>query len=181
MLTVPLFSLTFYPAAYPSVADPLVLQSADHYLDGQTYLPVQVEQAVQVAEFVRGVTPAFYVRGQRTTRLDWIEVRRFASPGAALADSLEIAEAVPESTGWMRIDITDEDRAWAVTPCAVRAMAGRPEKAGAETLLRITWTLLCGALSEIATEVPAQDYLLFENGLTVLCEDESELALESYT
>ena len=181
MLTVPLFTLTFYPAAYPSTADALVLQSADHYLEGQAILPLQVEQAVQVAEFLRGVTPDFYNRGQRTTRLEWTEVRVYDTPSGALAASLEIAEAVPDSTGWLRIDIPDEGRAWAVTPCAIRAMAGRPEKSGAKTLLRVSWTLLCGALSEIAAEVPAEDYLLFENGFTVLCEDDSELALESYT
>ncbi len=181
MLTVPLFTLTFYPAAYPSTADALVLQSASHYLDGQVFLPVQVEQAVQVAEFVRGAVPDFFNRGNRATTLQWTEVRRYASPSGALAASFELAEAMPDSTGWLRIDLPDEGRAWAVTPCAIRMMAGRPEKAGAETLLKVTWTLLCGVLSEIAAEVPEEDYLLFENGFTVLCEDGSELALESYT
>lgn len=179
MLQQPHFVLTWYPGSYPSATGGVVLQSADHYIETQSTLGTQIEQLVQRADYLRAAAPDFWVRGNRTASLEWEEIRHYDSPGEALAAALAIAEAMPEETGWLRIDIPDQDRAWAASPCVIRATGSRHGKSGTKTRLALRWTLDCGPLAEIATDDPDGDHILLESGFELLCEDGSEIALES--
>jgi len=179
MLYCPIYTLTWYPGSYPSDASPLLLQSADHHSSGFAALAAMVEDSVQEAEFVRGASPDFYNRGNRRSRFDWEEIRRYATPSGALAAGLAAVEAMPSVTGWLRIDIPAEGRAWVASPCMIRS-AGVPavEKAGAESLLRLRWVLLCGPLTEIATTAE-EGAITSEIGTEILTEDGFYLALET--
>lgn len=164
-LACPSFTLTWYPGEYPSDTGAVVLQSADHYVDDAAGFGAAVEDLVQTAEFLRGSAPAFYNRGNRTTRLEWEEVRRYASPAEAMAAGLEIAAAMPSASGWLRIDLPDLYRAWKAEPCMIQRVAfPQPARDGRATLLRIQWTLLIGPLAEIPGDFSGLDILMLETG-----------------
>jgi hypothetical protein len=183
MLCKPLFTLTWYPGEYPSTASPLVLQSAEHYVeDGYASLGGRVTDNMQVADFLRSPAPAVWNRGNRKAEFDWEEVRDFADPSAALAAGMEIIAEMPSEVGWLRLEIPAQGRAWAGIPCGLKSAAfPRVVREGKSHLLKLQWTLLCGPASEIAVEAE-EGAITTEIGTEILTEDgEFYLALEELT
>lgn len=174
------FILTFYPAAYPSETNPFVLQSASHYIDGETSLDGLAEQIIQRADYIRGAVPDFFPRGNRATTLTWEEVRFADTHAAAIAAGLEAITAMPDTTGWLHISLPALGRAWALTPCAIRSGGYRhqPRGSGRRDLLRLRWQLDSGALTELhITAEP--DTLQLETGYEFQLEDAGYLELET--
>lgn len=180
MLLCPHFTLTWYPGTWPSTSGPLVLQSANHYVERADALGGLFEQMVQVAEFLRGETPDYYIRGNRTLTLEWQETRIITGgPGEALATALAALESLPDETGWLSINIPDEGRTWVVTPCAIRSAGwSHVVREGKSDLLRLRWTLLCGPLTEIVSD-GADDTILLETGAQLLTEEGENFELET--
>lgn len=183
MLCKPIFTLTWYPGEYPSETSPLVLQSADHRVrDGYAALAALVRDAVQIAPFLRAPAPAMWNRGNRQTEIEWEEVRLHDSPAEALADGLAAVAEMPDETGWLRIDVPGEGRAWVCTPCLIES-AGHPRvmREGKQHLLSLRWQLHCGPMTEIATS-SEEGAITTEIGAEILTEDgEFYLALETMT
>lgn len=176
------FVLTWYPGLYPSTASPLVLQSADHHVDDFGGFAGRVEDLIQTATFHRAAAPEFYNRGNRQTRLEWAEVRRYDSPTEAMAECLEMLAEMPQETGWLLIEIPAEGRAFACTPCMIRAASfPQIEKAGTIHVARRAWALECGPITEIAVDAE-EGAILSEIGTEYLTEEEGYyLALEELT
>lgn len=146
------FTITFYPAPYPSEEDPLVLLAEGASIDAGSPIVADLEQIVEEVNYVRGVTPDFFNRGGRKLRLQWDEVRKFDSPGAALAESFDRKKAMPQLTGWAAIEIPSITRTWAISPVAFRA-----DRTGYDLpskTYRLSWELLTGALTEIFDAPP---------------------------
>jgi hypothetical protein len=171
------FGLTFYPAPYPSVASPIVLLAPGELIDAASPIVADLAQLVDVQTGVRWETPNIFTRGNKTLRLQWDEVKKFDSPGAALAATLERQEAMPSATGWVMLEIPTEGRAWAVQPVAFRSH-GSSFQLGNKSY-RQRWDLASGSLTEIATS--AEDgAITTETGVEILTEDGGfYLALES--
>jgi hypothetical protein len=180
-LYCPIYTLTWYPGAWPSTASPLALQSADHFADAYAGLGGAVEDQVQVAQFHRGESPDFYNRGNRQSLLDWEEVRRFDDPGEALTAGLRIIAEMPKVSGWLSILIPSEGTAFVATTCMIRSSRFPAViKAGAEHLLRLRWALECGPITEIATTTE-DGALTSEIGVALLTEAGDYLALQALT
>jgi len=181
MLFCPIFTLTWYPGDYPSRTGAIVLQSGEHFADAYAGLSAGVEDLIQTAEFHRGGTPEFYNRGNRQALLQWEEVRKFADPSAALAEGLSVVAAMPQVSGWLEISIPDQGRAFIAVPCMIKA-ARFPQvsKSGTDHLLRLQWSLLCGAITEIATTTE-DGALTSEIGVALLTEAGDYLALQALT
>lgn len=181
MIFCPIYTLTWYPGDYPSETGGIVLQSGSHFADAYAALAAQVRDLVQKSPFVRGDAPAFHNRGNRQTRFNWQEVRKYDNPAAALADGLATIAEMPQTQGWLSIVIPTEGRAWAGTPCLIES-AGFPrlEKSGTDHLLRLDWYLHCGPFSEIA--ITAEDgAITAEIGVDLLAEAGEYLAQEELT
>jgi hypothetical protein len=180
-LYCPIYTLTWYPGDYPSVTGGIVLQSGSHFADAYAGLAARVRDLVQESPFIRGDAPAFYNRGNRQTRFEWQEVRKYADPAEALTDGLDAIAAMPQTQGWLSIAIPNEGRAWAATPCLIES-AGFPrlEKAGTDHLLRLDWYLLCGPFTAVATTAE-EGAITAETGVDLLTEEGDYLALEALT
>lgn len=179
----PIFTLTWYPGEYPSTASPLVLQSADHFVeDGYASLGGRVTDNMQVADFLRSPAPAVWNRGNRKAQFDLEEVRRFDDPTEALAAGMEIIAEKPSDVGWLLLEIPAQGRAWAAIPCGLESVGfPRVVRQGQDHLLKLQWMLLCGPASEIATSAE-EGAITSEIGTEILTEDgEFYLALEELT
>jgi hypothetical protein len=174
----PHVTLTFYPAPYPSESGGIVMLDGDHYLAESAPFVASLTQSVQRSDLLRSHSPALNPRGGRALPMEWEEVRRIESPGEALATALGILDEMPDTTGWVRIEIPSLERAWAVTPAAVRSIGWDHDPR--KRLLRLRWALETGPATEITATVPEEDYLLLETGFELLWEDGDTVALESF-
>lgn len=183
MLCKPLFTLTWYPGEYPSTASPLVLQSAEHFVeDGYASLGGRVTDNMQVADFLRSPAPAVWNRGNRKAQFEWEEVRSYTDPTEALAAGMEILAELPSEVGWLLIEIPAQGRGWAAIPCGLESVSfPSVAKQGKDHLLKLQWTLRCGPASEIAASAE-EGAITSEIGTEILTEDGGYyLALEELT
>jgi hypothetical protein len=180
MLVCPHFTVTFYPAPYPSVAGPVALVATTDLVDPDSNLALAVEQMAQRDDLLRGDVPSLFARGNRTGTLEWETVTRHAAPSAAAAAALDAAEDLPDSVGWIRVALPDEGRAWALTPAMLVGVSTRHRKRGAATLLYRRWTSQSGPPVEIGV-TEAADALLLETGFGLLAEDGDHFVLETLT
>lgn len=152
MLVCPHLHLTFHPEAHPSTTGAIVLLGEDDLVDAGSAIGGQVGQMVQQASYVRGSTPGLFVRGQRATVLDWETVRQIGDPAAAAAAAIELAAAMPDTTGWVLIEIPSEERSWSVIPAAIESVGWTHDPR--RGLLRLRWRLLAGVAEEIIETPP---------------------------
>lgn len=168
--------VTWHDGLWPSTAGARTLLAAGDRIDDGALLSGAVEQLVQRADYLRGSVPDFWVRGGRTTVLEWDRVRPSPRHDAALATALEAAEDLPSGTGWVLVALPDYGRQWAITPAAVRRAEWRYDRTGLSLLQR--WSIEAGVASEMAVTA-ADGAITLETGVEILTEDGgSYLALE---
>jgi hypothetical protein len=180
MLVCPHFTVTFYPAPYPSVTGPVALVATTDYVDPDSNVAVAVEQLAQREDYLRGEVPSIFARGNRSATLEWESVTSHATPSAAAAAGFEAAEDLPASVGWVHVSLAAEGRAWALSPAMLVGVATRHRKRGAATLLYRRWTVQCGPPVEIAVTEAAHAMLL-ETSYGLLTEDNDHFVLETLT
>lgn len=151
-LICPRFRLTWYPGAYPSDTGGVVLLGPDDLIDAGSSLNGSGDQQVDVVPGLRAPTPKIFARGNRSISLEWTTVTETTpgDPNAALVIGLASIEAMPDSVGWVRIDLDDALRSWAMTPAAVRSMGYQHDPL--RNQLRRRWSIQGGLVTEIAGE-----------------------------
>lgn len=179
-LVCPQCYLTFYPGAYPSETGGVSLLGEGDWVEEGSALNGEISQLVQRQEGHRWATPAFWPRGNRALALEWTRViADVALDGTAIALAMEAAEALPSDVGWVRLELPNVNRAWAILPAVVRAIGWThvPRK----NELHLRYTIEKGLANEIA--ITAEDgAITSEIGTEILTEDGGYyLALEELT
>lgn len=177
-LICPQFSLTFFAADYPAEAGAVSLLGADDWVSDSEALNGAVSQIVNEQEGFRWATPNFWPQGNQRTALEWTRViADVPNDGTAIALALEAAAELPVSPGWVRLELPNLNRAWAIAPAAVRSIDWRHDPLRNELHLR--YAILKGIANEVATS-SEEGAITTEIGTEILTEDGGYyLALES--
>lgn len=170
------FRLTLYPSDWPDESGGVVLVGDDTHIDESTSLVGELAQMVQRSERVRASAPDLYVRGNRSTTLDWEEVRLGVAPHDATAAAMDALESMPDTTGWLLLELPDLGRRWVFAPAAVESAGWSHQPRDRQ--LRLRWRIPAGPAVEVAAEA-ADDRILDERGYPILTEDGYEIALET--
>lgn len=167
-LLCPRFKLTWFDGAYPSTSGELALLGDDDLVEDGQSLNGMVQQAIQPRVGMRAAAPNFSMRGNRSFSLEWETVRETTpgDPNAALEIALDTVAAMPDAVGWVRVDLVDSLRAWALEPAAVESAGWRHDPR--VNLIRFRWRILCGVLTEISGDFSGLDILMLETGYPLL-------------
>lgn len=145
MLRCPFVILTWYPGAYPASGSPLVLLSTSHRVPEGSPFAGAGEGLVQRADYVRGDAPAFFPRGNRSSVVDWTEVREIKNPSIAAETALALLAGLPTVAGWLRIQVTGRDTEWMCNPATIRGVRWDPKPRQGQLHLR--WSVDCGPVA----------------------------------
>lgn len=172
------FRLTLFPSLYPAETGGIDLIADDTLIDEGSSLVGQLSQIIQREDYVRAGAPGFFVRGNRTSSLEWEEVRDGLTPPAATAAALDAIAQMPSTTGWLRLSLPDTGRSWALLPAVVESAGWTHDPR--KRHLRLRWRIQAGAPIAIATEAPASA-ITTETGFALATEAGDYFALESHT
>lgn len=170
------FRLSLYPSPYPDETGGIELVGADTLIDEGSALVGELSQIIQRADYVRASAPGLFVRGNRTTTLEWEELRRGLSPPDATAAALDAIDQMPATTGWLRLTLPDLARSWALLPAAVESAGWTHDPR--KRLLRLRWRIPAGPPLALASEAPASA-ITTETGFAIATEAGDYFALES--
>jgi hypothetical protein len=145
-------NVTWYPGAVGSTDDPLVLLSLSHYVPGPGNLSALMEQMVQAAEYHRGASVDHFARGNARLPLSIEEWRKVSDPLEAHETALALLAGLPQVTGWLLVEIESRDTTWSIDQAVIRSL--RYEVDERRGLLKLTWSVDCGALAVYEGEDP---------------------------
>lgn len=167
--------ITFYRGAWPDTASPFVLLSDSHLIDEQSAISGGIESISQKADYIDGLSPDFWNRGNTTTPLEFTETRKISDPQYALSLALALAEAKPSETGWLKIEMQAFGREFGVAPALVRGLSWRHDPRGG--YLHLTWRVETGTTWEIVGD-GQEGMLAYETGRMIGTEDGDNIGAE---
>lgn len=118
-LACSILTVTWYPGTKGNTSgSPFVILESGDEVDGDTMFSGGMRQLVQAGNYLRGTQPDHWVRGQRETSMEFTRYSLATDPRAGLVSGFAHMLSLPEATGWLLLEIDDEETNYAIDKVA---------------------------------------------------------------